>query len=68
MEISDEKQLAMKEGIVKRLSDEYFKARPQLDSVHNRVIFETGADRMYYWLLNTKKDNGYDPSSPNGFD
>lgn len=55
MTISQEQQVAMKEGIVNHLSDEYFKARPQLDNVHNRRIFESGADRMY-WMLSKKED------------
>ena len=51
----------MKEGIVNHLSDEYFKARPQLDNGHNRRIFESGADRMYWMLKDNKElNNGRD--------
>lgn len=50
-----EQEIARKEGIINHLSDEYFKARPQLDNGHNRRIFESGADRMY-WILSNKED------------
>ena len=50
-----EQQVARKEGIINQLSDEYFKARSQIDNVHNRRIFEAGADRMY-WMLINKED------------
>jgi len=55
MTVSYEQLVAMKEGIVTHLSDEYFKARPQLDNLHNRRIFESGADRMY-WMMSNKAD------------
>ena len=57
MTVSYEQQVAMKEGIVNHLSDEYFKARPQLDNGHNRRIFESGADRMYWMLKDKVKDD-----------
>ena len=47
-----EQEIARKEGIINHLSDEYFKARPPLDDPQSRRIFEAGADRMYWMLIN----------------
>ena len=47
-----EQQIAMMEGMINHLSDEYFEARPQLDSTNNRRIFESGANRMYELIAN----------------
>lgn len=52
MSASHEQQIAMMEGMINHLSDEYFKARPHLDSTNNRRIFESGANRMYELLAN----------------
>ena len=52
MNESHEQQIAMMEGMINHLSDEYFEARPQLDNNHNRRLFESGANRMYELLAN----------------
>ncbi len=52
-----EKEIAMMEGMICYLSDEYFKARPQLDNLHNRRIFEAGAERMYKLLAKREDEN-----------
>ena len=42
-----EKEIAVMEGEIAAASDDYFKARPQADTDHNRHIFEAGFERGY---------------------
>lgn len=42
-----EHDIALMEGAMNKASDEYFKARPQLDSTHNLRIFQSGFARAW---------------------
>jgi len=48
-----EKEYAKMEAARNKASDDYFKARPQLEGGHNRKIFESGFDRA--WELDESK-------------
>lgn len=45
--MDNERYIAIREGWVLNQSDEYFAARPHVDNVANRNMFEAGAERMY---------------------
>lgn len=48
-----ELERAMLEAARNSAVDEYIEARPQLDSMHNRRIFEAGFDRA--WAMRQKE-------------
>lgn len=52
-----EQYIAIREGWVLNQSDEYFAARPHVDNVANRNMFEAGAERMYNRLVAETKNS-----------
>jgi hypothetical protein len=52
-----ERYIAVREGWVLNQSDEYFAARPHVDNVANRNMFEAGAERMYNRIVAETTNN-----------